>query len=68
VHREVLAGALEHARAAGLAPLGLVASPLLGPAGNREFFLLAVAPPPAAQALPAETGDWTERISELVPD
>jgi 23S rRNA (cytidine1920-2'-O)/16S rRNA (cytidine1409-2'-O)-methyltransferase len=39
VHDEVLRAALDHARAAGLVPLGLVASPLLGPAGNREFFL-----------------------------
>jgi 23S rRNA (cytidine1920-2'-O)/16S rRNA (cytidine1409-2'-O)-methyltransferase len=77
VHREVLAGALEHARAAGLAPQGLVASPLLGPAGNREFFLLAAAPLPAAAAAPRAAAippgrdgpvDWTERISELVPD
>jgi 23S rRNA (cytidine1920-2'-O)/16S rRNA (cytidine1409-2'-O)-methyltransferase len=67
VHREVLAAALEHARAAGLAPRGLVASPLLGPAGNREFFLLAVAPLPGGGPLPAEPRDWAERIGELVP-
>jgi 23S rRNA (cytidine1920-2'-O)/16S rRNA (cytidine1409-2'-O)-methyltransferase len=82
VHREVLAGALEHARAAGLAPQGLVASPLLGPAGNREFFLLAAAPLPAAPLPAAATApavaasapgpavpvDWTERIRDLVPE
>jgi 23S rRNA (cytidine1920-2'-O)/16S rRNA (cytidine1409-2'-O)-methyltransferase len=63
VHREVLAGALDHARAAGLAPQGLVASPLLGPAGNREFFLLAAAPPLAEKPV-----DWAERIGDLVPE
>jgi len=62
VHREVLGDALAHARAAGLAPLDLVASPLLGPAGNREFFLLARAAPGAAGAV-----DWTARIASLVP-
>lgn len=62
VHRAVLVAALDHARAAGLAPLGLVDSPLLGPAGNREFFLLARAAPGAAEAV-----DWAARIAELVP-
>jgi 23S rRNA (cytidine1920-2'-O)/16S rRNA (cytidine1409-2'-O)-methyltransferase len=62
VHREVLDGALAQARAAGLVPLGLTDSPLLGPAGNREFFLLAVADPGRA-----EPGVWAERIAGLVP-
>jgi len=62
VHREVLGAALDHARAAGLAPQGLSASPLLGPAGNREFFLLAAAAP-----LSEEPVDWAERIADLVP-
>ena len=35
--------ALAQARAARLVPVGLADSPLLGPAGNREFFLHAVA-------------------------
>lgn len=62
VHRAVLHAALGHARAAGLAPEGIVASPLLGPAGNREFFLAAsTAPRPAAVV------DWDVRISDLVP-
>lgn len=60
-HREVLAAALGDARAAGLVPLGLVVSPLLGPAGNREFFLHAV-----RDAGRAEPGGWAERIGELV--
>jgi len=62
VHREVLAAALDHARGAGLAPLGLASSPLLGPAGNREFFLLASTAPAAA-----EPADWSARIADLVP-
>ena len=61
VHREVLAAALGHARAAGLVPVDLVASPLLGPAGNREFFLHAVLDP----ARPEPPG-WEPRIAGLV--
>jgi 23S rRNA (cytidine1920-2'-O)/16S rRNA (cytidine1409-2'-O)-methyltransferase len=68
VHREVLGAALDHARAAGLVPHGLVASSLLGPAGNREFFLLASAPTVAgARPVPAEPVDWSARIAGLVP-
>lgn len=37
VHREVLRTVLEAARAAGLGPLGVAASPIQGPAGNVEF-------------------------------
>ena len=37
VHRRVLEKALESASRHGLEPLGLVASPLVGPAGNIEF-------------------------------
>lgn len=39
VHLEVLRRVTEGARGLGLAPLGCVASPILGPEGNREFFL-----------------------------
>ncbi len=62
VHREVLRAALDDARAAGLAPQGLVDSPLLGPAGNREFFLLAGAAPHGAEPV-----SWAARIADLVP-
>jgi 23S rRNA (cytidine1920-2'-O)/16S rRNA (cytidine1409-2'-O)-methyltransferase len=62
VHREVLAGALGHAREAGLVPVGLAASPLLGPAGNREFFLYAVRSPGRP-----EPAGWEARIAEVVP-
>jgi 23S rRNA (cytidine1920-2'-O)/16S rRNA (cytidine1409-2'-O)-methyltransferase len=62
VHREVLVAALDDVRAAGLVPLRLAASPLVGPAGNREFFVHAVLDP----ARP-EPGGWSERIAALVP-
>jgi 23S rRNA (cytidine1920-2'-O)/16S rRNA (cytidine1409-2'-O)-methyltransferase len=62
VHREVLDDALGYARAAGLTPVGLTDSPLLGPAGNREFFLHAV-----RDAGRPEPSGWDERISALVP-
>ncbi len=38
-HRRVLADVIEAARERGLVACGLIASPLLGPAGNREFLL-----------------------------
>ncbi len=62
VHREVLRGALEHARAAGLVPLGLAASPLVGPAGNREFFLHAGNDPALV-----EPAAWEPLIAALAP-
>ncbi len=39
VHREVLGGVLEAARASGLVPLGITPSPLAGPAGNLEYLV-----------------------------
>lgn len=68
VHRSVLAAAVAQARAADLTPLGLCASPLLGPAGNREFFLHAargVAGEATARIPPA--GDLEARIAVLAP-
>ncbi len=62
VHRDVLLAALGHVRAAGLVPVGLIDSPLMGPAGNREFFVHAVADPDRVE--PAE---WASRIAALVP-
>lgn len=41
-HRRVLVEIAEAARGEGLAVVGLVASPLKGPKGNREFFLYAL--------------------------
>lgn len=42
VHEQVLRRVIADARAIGLTPTGIVPSPLRGPRGNREFFLLAV--------------------------
>ena len=39
VHEEVVEGVARHAAGIGLRPAEVAASPLLGPAGNREFFL-----------------------------
>jgi 23S rRNA (cytidine1920-2'-O)/16S rRNA (cytidine1409-2'-O)-methyltransferase len=39
VHRQVLAGVVAEAARLGLSLLGLIPSPLLGPAGNREFLV-----------------------------
>ena len=48
VHVDVLVRVVGFARAAGLHPLDVVASPILGPDGNREFLLhLAVGRAPA---------------------
>ena len=55
VHAEVLRATAAGVRALGLSPLRVVASPLLGPKGNREFFLLVRnAPDQAAQGLDEE--------------
>jgi 23S rRNA (cytidine1920-2'-O)/16S rRNA (cytidine1409-2'-O)-methyltransferase len=39
VHRSVLASVVKAAEAVGLGAQGVVASPILGPEGNREFLL-----------------------------
>lgn len=62
VHREVLAAALDDVRDAGLVPVGLAASPLVGPAGNREFFVHAV-----LDGGRREPDGWPDTIATLVP-
>jgi 23S rRNA (cytidine1920-2'-O)/16S rRNA (cytidine1409-2'-O)-methyltransferase len=62
VHREVLEAVLGDVRSAGLVPLGLAASGLLGPAGNREFFVHAILDPGHP-----EPAGWDARIASLVP-
>ena len=57
IHREVLERVVEQAAARGLGTHDLVASPILGPEGNREF-LVHLAPGPSC----AEIGD---RIAEV---
>ncbi len=62
-HREVLLRVAAFAAARGLAPRGVVPSPLRGPRGNREFFLHlvrgAAAPAPAVleRAVAAAVGE-----------
>jgi 23S rRNA (cytidine1920-2'-O)/16S rRNA (cytidine1409-2'-O)-methyltransferase len=53
VHRAVVDGIADHAAGLGLHACGAEASPLLGPAGNREFFLRVDVP--AGWAGPDET-------------
>jgi 23S rRNA (cytidine1920-2'-O)/16S rRNA (cytidine1409-2'-O)-methyltransferase len=56
LHRATLEGAAADAARAGLAPLGATYSPILGPAGNMEFWLLLAVPaarvPPGGPATP----------------
>lgn len=55
IHREVLERTVERARTAGLGTRDVIASPLTGPEGNREF-LVHLAPGPGC----AEIGDRIE--------
>ena len=73
VHADVLRHSVATSLRLGLRPEGLIVSPLLGPAGNREFLLHAIvtaggaaAPGPATgAAAPALPDEWTRRIEEL---
>jgi len=58
IHREVLERTVERARAAGLGSRAVIASPLTGPEGNREF-LIHLAPGPSC-------AEVDERIAEAV--
>jgi 23S rRNA (cytidine1920-2'-O)/16S rRNA (cytidine1409-2'-O)-methyltransferase len=51
VHRATVEGVATAARATGLEPLDIVASPILGPEGNREFLLLIRVPGSTASVL-----------------
>jgi 23S rRNA (cytidine1920-2'-O)/16S rRNA (cytidine1409-2'-O)-methyltransferase len=51
IHREVLQRAVEAAAALGLGAQAVIASPILGPEGNREF-LLHLAPVPSRAEIP----------------
>ena len=39
VHRQVLQQVISYAETVGLQPLGLIPSPIIGPAGNHEFLI-----------------------------
>ncbi len=66
VHRAVLERVVATARSAGLVPLDVTRSPLLGPAGNREFFVHLYLPGgPARDGLAAgEPPDLSARVAE----
>jgi len=66
VHRAVLERVIATAGRLGLVPLGVARSPLLGPAGNREFFAhLGVPDPSAPNLVSADAGpDLAARIAE----
>ena len=65
VHHAVLERALATAQGLGLVPLDVMRSPLLGPAGNREFFACLGVPDPAApDAMAARTrSDLAARVA-----
>jgi 23S rRNA (cytidine1920-2'-O)/16S rRNA (cytidine1409-2'-O)-methyltransferase len=66
VHRAVLERVLSTAGRLSLVALDVVRSPLLGPAGNREFFVHLALPEPQApdRALVEERPDLAARIAE----
>jgi 23S rRNA (cytidine1920-2'-O)/16S rRNA (cytidine1409-2'-O)-methyltransferase len=78
VHHEVLHGVARGAAEQGLRPGGVIASPLLGPEGNREFLLRLDVPLGWANAPAEDTGrppatisvkvpeDWAARVDEVV--
>ena len=66
VHRAVLERVLATARSAGLVPLDVARSPLVGPAGNREFFVHLRLPRASAPdgATAEERPDLSARVAE----
>jgi 23S rRNA (cytidine1920-2'-O)/16S rRNA (cytidine1409-2'-O)-methyltransferase len=58
VHRRVLGDIVEAALVAGLDPVDAIASPILGPEGNREF-LLHIRIPTLADLADRVDGPWT---------
>ncbi len=65
VHRMTVEGVVDAAEAVGLLPLDVIASPILGPEGNREFLLhLRVGTPGAADA--SRAAALAERLTAAV--
>jgi 23S rRNA (cytidine1920-2'-O)/16S rRNA (cytidine1409-2'-O)-methyltransferase len=62
IHRQVLERVVEVAAGLGLGARALIASPILGPEGNREF-LLHLAPGPGC----AEISDLIAAVTPLDP-
>jgi 23S rRNA (cytidine1920-2'-O)/16S rRNA (cytidine1409-2'-O)-methyltransferase len=69
IHREVLERVTAYAAGIGLSPRGIVASPLRGPEGNREFLLDLEVPPGWDAGAAVQAGsppDWAERIGAVI--
>jgi 23S rRNA (cytidine1920-2'-O)/16S rRNA (cytidine1409-2'-O)-methyltransferase len=67
VHREVLLRLSEDAVSAGLVPVGVIASPIAGGDGNREFLALLVpADAQAAVVSATERVSWLAQVDALV--
>ena len=65
VHARVLREAAAATAVHGLEPAGVVASPILGPEGNREFLLWATVPPGADRAPLAPPAWLAARIADV---
>ena len=66
VHRRVLLRFGEDARAAGLAPVGLIASPRTGRDGNREFLALLRPAAGLDDTSPPRDGAWDRMVAEAL--
>jgi 23S rRNA (cytidine1920-2'-O)/16S rRNA (cytidine1409-2'-O)-methyltransferase len=65
-HREVLERVSAAAAAIGLGPRAVIASPILGPEGNREFLLDLVVPAGWTDSEPAAVpSDWAARLAAV---
>ena len=64
IHREVLDGVVVVAREAGLGTRAVSASPILGPEGNREFFV-HLAPGPGCAEIGDRIAEATAPIAEV---
>jgi 23S rRNA (cytidine1920-2'-O)/16S rRNA (cytidine1409-2'-O)-methyltransferase len=68
IHRQTLETVAQYALGIGLKLRNAIASPLTGPAGNREFFLELEVPPgysPADGAPVNLPDEWSRRFGEL---
>jgi 23S rRNA (cytidine1920-2'-O)/16S rRNA (cytidine1409-2'-O)-methyltransferase len=68
IHRQTLEAVARHALGIGLRVKKAVASPLTGPAGNREFFLELEVPAGfvLGEGIPADLPDeWTHKFADL---
>ena len=66
IHAEVLERTVDHAGAAGLGIRAVIASPLTGPEGNREF-LVHLAPGPGCAEIVERIGEVTTQEAQATP-